>query len=175
MKRLLIAEKPSVAADIAKALGGFTKNADGSFERADMIITNARGHLVAVDVPEAKNAARGFAGLPVITDKFALVPTEKGLSQLKVIKSLVARSDVTEIINACDAGREGELIFGLIMEYLECTKPVLRMWAQTMTPEGLREAYTFARSGSERAGLYAAAKCRTEADWLRSGSSFLNS
>lgn len=166
MKRLLIAEKPSVAADIAKALGGFTKNADGSFERTDMIITNALGHLVAVDVPEAKNAARGFAGLPVITDKFALVPTEKGLSQLKVIKSLVARSDVTEIINACDAGREGELIFGLIMEYLECTKPVLRMWAQTMTPEGLREAYTFARSGSERAGLYAAAKCRTEADWL---------
>lgn len=165
MKQLIITEKPSVAGDLAKALGGFTNSGD-FYERDDAIIAAAAGHLVELEVAEAATAPRGFAGLPILPVHFGLRAIPEKSAKLNSIGKLLKRADVASVMNACDAGREGELIFALIMEHLGCQKPMTRMWAQTMTPEGLREAYVNARPASERYGLVCAAKSRSEGDWL---------
>lgn len=165
MTTLVIAEKNSVAADIAKALGGFNRR--GSvFERSDVLITGAVGHLVELHVPAASEAPRGFAGLPLLPERFDLRVIEKTQAQFDVIASLMRRSDVTSVVNACDAGREGELIFRLILEKANCRKPVKRMWCQSMTQDALRSAFHAARPGVTLDNLAAAARSRSEADWL---------
>ena len=165
MKSLIIAEKSSVAADIAQALGGFNKSGM-VYERGDVIVSSAVGHLVELDVPEANNTPRGFSGLPVIPAEFSLHVIERTASQFHTLEKLLKRQDVDCVINACDAGREGELIFRLIMEKARCSKPTKRMWCQSMTHDSLREAYDMARPGQEFDALADAARCRSEADWL---------
>src|SRR5947208_4387067 len=124
-KALIIAEKPSVAADIAKALGGFTKHED-YFESDAYVLSSAVGHLLELVVPDQFEVKRGkwtFAHLPVIPPHFDLRPIEKSESRLKVLRKLIKRPDVDSLINACDAGREGELIFRYIVQHTKTDKP----------------------------------------------------
>lgn len=168
MKALVIAEKPSVAADIARALGGFEK-ADDYFERDDMIVASAVGHLLEIIAPEGVEVKRGkwsFAHLPVIPDHFDLQPLPKSEQKLKTLARLIRRKDVDQLINACDAGREGELIFRYIAQYTKAKQPIQRLWLQSMTPTAIREAFQNLRSGEELQPLADAARCRSEADWL---------
>lgn len=165
---LVIAEKPSVAADIARALGGFEKK-DDFFERGDMIIASAVGHLLEIAVPEAYEVKRGkwsFSHLPVIPPEFDLRPLPKSEQKLKVLARLLKRKDVTSVVNACDAGREGELIFRTIIRYTRAKQPVFRLWLQSMTPSAIRDAFTHLRSDADLQPLARAAQCRSEADWL---------
>ena len=164
-KALIIAEKPSVASDIAKALGGFTKTSDGWFESADAIISSAIGHLVGLNVPEAE-AVSTLESLPMIPAQFNLEVLPRTSSQFTLLKKLMGRPDVEGVVNACDAGREGELIFRYIFNKAQCRKPMKRMWLQSMTPDSIREAHRGMRPGSEFENLYNAAQCRSEADWL---------
>lgn len=167
-KKLIIAEKPSVAADIAKALGGFTKH-DDYFESDHFVISSAVGHLLELSCPEEFEVKRGkwsFAHLPVIPPHFALSPIEKTESRLKVLAKLIKRKDVSGLINACDAGREGELIFNYIAQHTKTTKPIQRLWLQSMTQGAIRDGFTRLRNGSEMQGLGDAAVCRSESDWL---------
>jgi DNA topoisomerase-3 len=163
-KLLIIAEKPSVAADIAKALGGFARN-DKWLESQDMLVSSAVGHLVEVYVPAAETTGRDLDSLPII-EPFELRALDRGADQFRLLKGLMARNDVDTIVNACDAGREGELIFRLIYEHAGCRKPTKRMWLQSMTQDAIREAFRQMRDGSDFDDLGAAARCRTEADWL---------
>ena len=167
-KKLIIAEKPSVAADIAKALGGFTKHED-YFESDSYVLSSAIGHLLELACPEEFEVKRGkwsFAHLPVIPPHFALRPIEKTESRLKLLNKLIRRKDVTGLINACDAGREGELIFNYIAQHSRSAKPVQRLWLQSMTPGAIRDGFQHLRSGMELQGLGDAAVCRSESDWL---------
>ncbi len=167
-KKLIIAEKPSVAADIARALGGFTKH-DEYFESEDHIICSAVGHLLELACPEDFEVKRGkwsFAHLPVIPPHFDLRPIEKTESRLKLLARLIKRKEVTSLVNACDAGREGELIFNYIVQHVKTTKPVERLWLQSMTQPAIREGFSQLRAGSEMQGLADAAVCRSESDWL---------
>jgi DNA topoisomerase-3 len=167
-KKLIIAEKPSVAADIAKALGGFTKH-DDYFESETHVISSAVGHLLELRCPEEFEVKRGkwsFAHLPVIPPNFALAPIEKTESRLKVLAKLIKRKDVDSLINACDAGREGELIFNYIAQYTKSGKPVQRLWLQSMTQGAIRDGFSRLREGKEMQGLGDAAVCRSESDWL---------
>lgn len=164
-KVLIVAEKPSVAADIAKALGGFSKTGGWS-ESASAIVTSGIGHLVTIVAPEAAQTGRDLSTLPVIPQKFVLEPIARTKDQFALVKKLMRRDDVTEVINACDAGREGELIFRLIYELAGCRKPMKRMWLQSMTHEAILEAYRNLQSGSKYDALADAAKCRSEADWI---------
>ena len=167
-KTLIIAEKPSVANDIAKTLGGFTKH-DEYFESDDYVLSSAVGHLVEIAVPEEYDVKRGkwsFAHLPMIPPHFALNPIAKTESRLKVLSKLLKRKDVSALINACDAGREGELIFRLIVQYAKAKQPIKRLWLQSMTPGAIREAFTHLREDAEMLPLADAARCRSEADWL---------
>ncbi len=168
-KALIIAEKPSVAADLAKSLGKFQKH-EGYFENERYVISSAVGHLVELVPPEASEVKRGkwtFAALPVLPEKFETRPIEKGEDRLRLLKKLIKRPDVTELINACDAGREGELIFRLIVQHTGVKdKPVQRMWMQSMTPDALRQAFTHLRSDEEMMPLALAAYSRSESDWL---------
>ncbi|MFJ7567877.1 DNA topoisomerase III [Herminiimonas sp. NPDC097707] len=167
-KTLIIAEKPSVANDIAKTLGGFTKH-DDYFESDEYVLSSAVGHLVEISVPEEYDVKRGkwsFAHLPMIPPYFALNPIAKTESRLKVLNKLIKRKDVTGLINACDAGREGELIFRLIAQYAKAKQPIKRLWLQSMTPGAIREAFKNLRSDEEMLSLADAARSRSEADWL---------
>ena len=167
-KTLIIAEKPSVANDIAKTLGGFTKH-DEYFESDEYVLSSAVGHLVEIAVPEEFDVKRGkwsFANLPMIPPHFALNPIQKTESRLKVLNKLLKRKDVGQLINACDAGREGELIFRLIVQYAKAKQPIKRLWLQSMTPGAIREAFTHLRDDKEMLPLADAARCRSEADWL---------
>jgi DNA topoisomerase III len=167
-KKLIIAEKPSVAADIAKALGGFTKH-DEYFESDTHVISSAVGHLLELACPEEFEVKRGkwsFAHLPVIPPHFALKPIEKTESRLKVLAKLIKRKDVSALINACDAGREGELIFNYIAQHTKSGKPVQRLWLQSMTQGAIRDGFSRLRNGNEMQGLGDAAVCRSESDWL---------
>ncbi|MDP2882860.1 MAG: DNA topoisomerase III [Azonexus sp.] len=167
-KKLIIAEKPSVAADIAKALGGFTKH-DDYFENDTHVISSAVGHLLELACPEEFEVKRGkwsFAHLPVIPPHFALKPIEKTESRLKVLAKLIKRKDVSALINACDAGREGELIFNYIAQHTKSGKPVQRLWLQSMTQGAIRDGFSRLRNGNEMQGLGDAAVCRSESDWL---------
>ncbi len=171
-KSLIIAEKPSVAQDIVRALtpiaGKFDKH-DEYFESAGYLVTSAVGHLLEIKAPEEYDVKRGkwsFAHLPVIPPHFDLAPLEKSKSRLNAIVRLVKRKDVSELINACDAGREGELIFRLIQQHAKSKLPVRRLWLQSMTPAAIREGFENLRSDQELRGLAEAARSRSEADWL---------
>ena len=167
-KTLIIAEKPSVANDIAKTLGGFTKH-DEYFESDEYVLSSAVGHLLEIAVPEEYDVKRGkwsFAHLPMIPPHFALNPIAKTESRLKVLNRLIKRKDVTGLINACDAGREGELIFRLIAQYAKAKQPVKRLWLQSMTPGAIRDGFANLRNDSDMLPLADAARCRSEADWL---------
>jgi DNA topoisomerase-3 len=167
-KTLIIAEKPSVANDIAKTLGGFAKH-DEYFESDEYVLSSAVGHLLEIAVPEEYDVKRGkwsFAHLPMIPPHFALNPIAKTESRLKVLAKLIKRKDVTTLINACDAGREGELIFRLIAQYTKAKQPVKRLWLQSMTPGAIRDGFKQLREDEEMMPLANAARCRSEADWL---------
>ena len=168
LKTLVIAEKPSVAADIARALGGFTKH-DDYFERDDFIISSAVGHLLEIAAPEEFEVKRGkwsFNNLPVIPPHFELRPIVKTEARLKVLQKLIKRKDVNRLINACDAGREGELIFRLIAQQAKATQPIQRLWLQSMTQNAIRDGFANLRTNEEMMPLSDAARCRSEADWL---------
>ncbi len=167
-KKLIIAEKPSVAADIARALGGFTKH-DDYFESEEYVLSSAIGHLLELACPEAYEVKRGkwsFAHLPVIPPHFDLKPIEKTESRLKLVTKLIKRKDVIGLVNACDAGREGELIFNYIAQHAKSGKPVQRLWLQSMTPAAIRDGFAGLRPGADLRGLADAAVCRSESDWL---------
>ena len=175
-KTLVIAEKPSVAQDIVKALtpsaGKFEKH-DDHFENDTYVVTSAIGHLVKIQAPEEFDVKRGkwsFAHLPVIPPYFDLKPVEKTKSRLAAVVKQAKRKDVSAIINACDAGREGELIFRLIEQYADgkkpLDKPVKRLWLQSMTPQAIRDGFGSLRSAAQMQGLADAARSRSEADWL---------
>ncbi|WP_305821163.1 DNA topoisomerase III [Massilia brevitalea] len=167
-KTLIIAEKPSVANDIAKTLGGFTKH-DEYFENDEYVLSSAVGHLLEIAVPEEYDVKRGkwsFTHLPMIPPHFALNPIAKTESRLKVLNKLIKRKDVTTLINACDAGREGELIFRLIAQHAKAKQPIKRLWLQSMTANAIREGFKQLRSDQEMLPLADAARCRSEADWL---------
>jgi DNA topoisomerase III len=171
---VVIAEKPSVAADLARALGG--KPSRGKvdfFEVDDFLITSAVGHLAELSLPTSGAAGKkkkgipwGLAHLPIIPEKFALQPIARSEDRLKVIKKLLSRKEVTAVINACDAGREGELIFNNIMEITGTKKPVHRLWLQSMTPEAIRTGFTRLREEEQMKPLADAALCRAQSDWL---------
>ncbi len=167
-KTLIIAEKPSVANDIAKSLGGFTKH-DEYFESDDYVLSSAVGHLVEIAAPEEHDVKRGkwsFANLPMIPPYFALNPIQKTESRLKLLNKLLRRKDVGAVINACDAGREGELIFRLIVQYAKAKQPIKRLWLQSMTQGAIRDAFQHLREDTDMLPLADAARCRSEADWL---------
>ena len=167
-KALIIAEKPSVASDIAKALGGFRKQ-DEYYESDQYVLSSAIGHLLELAVPEGVEPARGkwsFAHLPVIPPHFDLQPIEKAASRLKLLGKLVKRKDVDRLINACDAGREGELIFRNIVRYVGAHKTIQRLWLQSMTPAAIRDSFAGLRGDQEMQPLADAAVSRAEADWL---------
>ena len=176
-KTVIIAEKPSVAQDLVRALtptaGKFEKHAD-HFENDQYVVTSAVGHLVEIKAPEEYDVKRGkwsFANLPVVPPHFDLSPIDKAKSRLNAVVRLVKRKDVTELINACDAGREGELIFRLIVQYAgtekkPIDKPIKRLWLQSMTPQAIRDGFDQLRSDRELQGLSDAARSRSEADWL---------
>ncbi len=172
MKTLVIAEKPSVAQDIVRAItptaGKFEKH-DEYFESEDWIVTSAVGHLVEIQAPEEFDVKRGkwsFANLPVIPPYFDLKPMDKTRTRLNAIVKLTKRKDVGALVNACDAGREGELIFRLIQQYAKSKHPIKRLWLQSMTPAAIREGFAALRSDKQMLPLADAARCRSEADWL---------
>jgi DNA topoisomerase-3 len=167
-KALIIAEKPSVAGDIARALGGFKKQ-DEFYESDQFVLSSAVGHLLELCVPEQFEVKRGkwtFAHLPVIPPHFDLRPIERNEARLKVLLKLIRRADVEALINACDAGREGELIFRYIVQYSKAKKPVQRLWLQSMTPAAIREGFQHLRTDVAMRPLADAAVCRSESDWL---------
>lgn len=167
-KTLIIAEKPSVATDIAKVLGGFKKYPD-YFENDEFVLSSAIGHLLELAVPQEHEVKRGkwsFANLPVIPPHFDLNPIEKTEARLKVLTRLIKRKDVSTLINACDAGREGELIFHYIARHTGTKKPVKRLWLQSMTPASIREGFSRLLDDTAVQPLAEAAVSRSEADWL---------
>lgn len=167
-KALIIAEKPSVAADIARVLGNFTKHTD-YFESDEFVLSSAIGHLLEIVVPEEFEVKRGkwsFANLPVIPPHFDLNPIPKTATRLKLLTKLIKRSDVDTLINACDAGREGELIFHYIARHSKTKKPIKRLWLQSMTPASIRQGFSNLLDNSEVQSLADAAMSRSESDWL---------
>lgn len=183
-KTLVIAEKPSVAQDIVRALtplsGKFEKHEE-HFENDTYVVTSAVGHLVEIEAPEQYDVKRGkwsFAHLPVIPPHFDLKPVDKTRTRLNAVVKLAKRKDVGQLVNACDAGREGELIFRLIEQYAfgdegaaptrakTPRKPVQRLWLQSMTPQAIRDGFAHLRSDAQMRPLADAARCRSEADWL---------
>uniref|UniRef100_UPI0035B33022 DNA topoisomerase III n=1 Tax=Aquabacterium sp. TaxID=1872578 RepID=UPI0035B33022 len=181
-KALVIAEKPSVAQDIVRALtpttGKFEKH-DEYFENEHYVVSSAVGHLVEIKAPEEFDVKRGkwsFANLPVIPPHFDLNPIDKSKGRLNALVKLIKRKDVETLINACDAGREGELIFRLIAQYAQDStattrakglgKGVRRLWLQSMTPQAIREGFEKLRTDEQMLPLADAARCRSEADWL---------
>ena len=167
-KALIIAEKPSVASDIAKALGGFDKVHD-HYESDQFVLSSAVGHLLELVPPEGAEVKRGkwsFANLPVIPEHFDLRPIEKAEARLKELVRLIKSKNVDRLINACDAGREGELTFRYIVQHAESKKPIERLWLQSMTPGAIREGFKVLRTDVSMRPLADAAVCRSESDWL---------
>ena len=167
-KSLVIAEKPSVATDISRALGGFTKK-DDFFENDDYVVSSAVGHLLEITVPPESEVKKGkwtFAKLPQIPPHFALKPISKTESRLKLLNRLIRRKDIDSIINACDAGREGELIFRYIVQHCKTKKPIKRLWLQSMTKGAIQNGFNALRDDQALQPLANAAMCRSESDWL---------
>ncbi|MCQ2063003.1 MAG: DNA topoisomerase III [Fibrobacter sp.] len=173
-KTLIIAEKPSVAADLVKVLGAKTfKKGTGVYESDTTIVSHAIGHLVTIADPkdiDERYKAWDMKTLPMLPEKFPLVASPTTKSQLSILSKLIKRKDVTTIVNACDAGREGELIFFYILDYVLKgnfkNKTLKRLWMQSMTPTAIKEAFENLRSAEDMENLKNAALCRSEADWL---------
>lgn len=168
MSKLIIAEKPSVAQSIAKVLGA-TSRKEGYIEGGNYIVTWCVGHLAAManaEVYDEKYAKWRYDDLPIVPQKWEYVPEKDKTKQFEVIRELMNRDDVDEIINACDAGREGELIFRTVYYLAGCTKTMKRLWISSMEDEAVREGMKNLRPGSEYDGLYRSALCRSRADWL---------
>src|SRR6266699_1964652 len=167
-KSLIITEKPSVAGDIAKALGGFKKGKD-YYENERYLISWAVGHVVELQMPEDIDKKKyGFwrlETLPIIPAKFELKPSEHSKNRFAQLKELIARKDIKEIVNACDAGREGELIFTYLCQLAKNRHPVKRLWLQSMTPQAIREGFQRLRDSAEMKGLADAARSRRESEW----------
>jgi DNA topoisomerase-3 len=169
-KTLVIAEKPSVGRDFTRVLPGpFEKN-EGYLEGPEHVVTWAVGHLVQLADPEeydAKFKKWRMADLPIVPDRFRLVVRdERSKKQMNVVKRQLARADVERVVNACDAGREGELIFAYLYEKAGSKKPVDRLWLSSMTNAAIKEAFGDLRPGADLASLEAAARSRSEADWI---------
>jgi DNA topoisomerase-3 len=167
-KILVIAEKPSVAQDIAKVLGCNVKG-EGCFIGDKYIITWAIGHLITLCEPDEydpKYKKWSFDTLPIIPEKMKLKPNPKTKKQYDIVKKLMQSDDVDSLICATDSGREGELIFRYIYEHAKCKKPFQRLWISSMTDTAIKEGFANLKPGSEYDNLYFSAKCRSEADWL---------
>ncbi len=168
MKTLVITEKPSVAMDIGKVLGGFSRQ-DGYLEKSDMIISWAVGHLVGLAMPQDYNPELekwNLDTLPILPEQFRLKPNPATRKQLQILKGLINRQDVERLVNACDAGREGELIFRNIIQFLNCRKPHDRLWLSETTPTAIRVAFGNLRTSAEVENLSRAATARSQADWI---------
>ncbi len=149
-------------------MGGFKKVED--YQESDKyVVSSAVGHLLQITVPEQFEVKRGkwtFAHLPVIPPHFDLLPIERNEARLRLLTKLIKRKDVDSLINACDAGREGELIFRYIVQHAKSKKPIQRLWLQSMTPAAIREGFEALKSDETMLPLADAAVCRSEADWL---------
>ncbi len=169
-KTLVIAEKPSVGRDLTRVLQGPFGKQEGYLEGPEHVVTWAVGHLVALADPDEYDdrfKKWRMADLPIVPDRFKLVVRdERSKKQMNVVKRLLAREDVDDVVNACDAGREGELIFAYLYEKSGSRKPVQRLWLNSMTTVAIREAFGHLRPGTELASLEAAARSRSEADWI---------
>ena len=166
-KSLIITEKPSVASDIAKALGGFKKGKD-YYDNEKYVISWAVGHLFELAVPASMKEQDKWdmKKLPIMPTEFELEPADKMSGRVNILRKLIRDKDVSDIINACDAGREGELIFRYIIQYAGTKKPIKRLWLQSMTPEAIRDGFARLRSDTDLQPLASAARSRNEADWL---------
>ncbi|MBM6829647.1 DNA topoisomerase 3 [Anaerotignum lactatifermentans] len=168
MSKLVICEKPSVAKRIASALG-VTSRADGYFEGSGWLISWCIGHLVGLAdaaVYDDRYKKWRYEDLPILPDPFRYVVSEEKAAQFHILRSLMERPDVTELVNACDAGREGELIFRLVYEAAGCSKPFSRLWISSMEDAAIREGFADLRPGANYDSLYQSALCRQKADWL---------
>ena len=168
MSKLVICEKPSVAKSIASALG-VTSRADGYFEGGGWLISWCIGHLVGLAdaaAYEDRYKKWRYEDLPILPNPFRYVVSEEKAAQFHILRSLMERPDVTELVNACDAGREGELIFRLVYEAAGCKKPFSRLWISSMEDAAIREGFADLRPGGDYDPLYQSALCRQKADWL---------
>ena len=168
MSKLVICEKPSVAKSIASALG-VTSRADGYFEGGGWLISWCIGHLVGLADAAAyddRYKKWRYEDLPILPAPFRYVVSEEKAAQFHILRSLMERPDVTELVNACDAGREGELIFRLVYEAAGCSKPFSRLWISSMEDAAIREGFADLRPGADYDPLYQSALCRQKADWL---------
>jgi DNA topoisomerase-3 len=168
LRTLVIGEKPSVARDIARVLEADTKDGD-VYIGTDYVVTSALGHLVALPMPEDIDASLrrwSLQSLPIVPEKFNLKPGDGSEKRLQMLKGWLSSAEIGEVINACDAGREGELIFTYIYEFCKCKKPFRRLWMVSMTTEGIRSAFGSLRPAESMVPLQDAARCRSEADWL---------
>jgi DNA topoisomerase-3 len=167
MLKLVISEKPSVAKSIGGVLGARSKK-DGYYEGNGYIISWCVGHLLGLAPPDAydeKYARWNIADLPILPDPWQYKPNDSTKKQLRVLKELLKRTDVDVVINACDAGREGELIFRLVYEHCKCSKPIERLWISSMEESAITEGFSKLRKGSDYDNLCQAALCRQKADW----------
>jgi len=168
VKKLIITEKPSVARDIAKVLN-IRMRKDGYMEGEDYVITWAVGHLVTLYEPQDYDASLkrwSYQSLPIIPESIKIKPYPQTKKQLSIIQKLCDRKDVDSLICATDSGREGELIFRYIYDYVQSTKPFSRLWISSMTDEAIKEGFEHLKDGKEYNRLYLSAKCRSESDWL---------
>ena len=167
-KILVVAEKPSVGRDIAKVLGCKTKG-DGFLEGEKYIVSWAVGHLITLCDPEDYDKTLkkwSFDTLPIVPDKIKTKAIRQTYSQLKVLKQLMNDKNTDSIICATDSGREGELIFRYIYDYVKCKKSVQRLWISSMTDKAITDGFACLKDSREYDNLFYSAKCRSEADWL---------
>jgi DNA topoisomerase-3 len=165
--RLVISEKPSVAASLSAVLGA-NKRKEGYFEGNNYIVSYCFGHLLELAAPDAygeQYAKWRYEDLPIVPQKWIHTPYKDKTAQLKILKELLNRADVEYVVNACDAGREGELIFRLVYEYAKSKAPIKRLWVSSMEDAAIKEGFANLKNGAEYENLYAAAKCREQADW----------
>ncbi len=169
-KTLVIAEKPSVGQDLARVLKGPFKKGEGVLEGPEHVVTWAVGHLVQLAEPDEydpKFKRWRMEDLPIVPERFKLVVRdERSRKQMSVVTKQIGREDIAEIVNACDAGREGELIFAYLYEKAKGKKPVQRLWLNSMTSTAMKEALSSLRPAEEFARLEQAARSRSEADWI---------
>ena len=169
-KTLLVAEKPSVGQDLARVLTGPFKKQEGYLEGPEHVITWAVGHLVQLAEPDAydpKYKSWRMGDLPIVPERFKLVVRdERSRKQMSVVTKQLAREDVDEVVNACDAGREGELIFAYLYEKAKGKKPVKRLWLNSMTSAAMKSALDALRPAEDFERLEEAARSRSEADWI---------
>jgi len=166
--KLVVCEKQSVAKSISTVLNA-NERKDGFFiGKSGYIVSWCAGHLLELAAPDAYGdyAKWRYADLPIIPDKWKHVASKGKAAQLKIIKDLMNRPDVDCVINACDAGREGENIFRLVCEHAKCNKKIMRLWISSLEDEAIKAGFDNLKDGREYDSLYAAASCRERADWL---------